>query len=210
MTRVAIVDDHPVVRKGLRDFLREYADMEIVAEGANGRDAVAIARSGGVDVILMDISMPLQDGVGALAAIRARTRLPVLIVSSFPEEQYAPTLLRQGAAGYLNKGCDPLEIVAAIRTVARGRKYISGVVAELLAANLGSHAGSKPLHADLSERELQVFLRLARGETVGTIAERQSLSVKTVSTYRSRVMAKLRLATNSDLTRYAVENGLIE
>ena len=144
-----------------------------------------------------------------LAAIRARApTLPVLILSGFAEQHYATTLLRQGASGYLNKDCDPDEIVRAIRTVCRGRKYVSAGVAEQLAEGLG-RADEGPLHEQLSERELQVFLRLARGETVGQMALSLSLSVKTVSTYRSRVMEKMHLASNSDLTYYALKNGLM-
>ena len=145
-----------------------------------------------------------------LAAIKARAPdLPVLILSGFPEEHYATTLLRQGASGYLNKDCDPEEIVKAIRTVYRGRKYITAGVAELLADGLGG-GGDKPAHEQLSEREFQVFLRLAKGETIGHMANSMSLSVKTVSTYRTRVMEKMKLESNSDLTYYALKNGLIQ
>jgi two-component system, NarL family, invasion response regulator UvrY len=133
----------------------------------------------------------------------------VLILSGFPEAHYATTLLRQGASGYLNKECDPEEIVTAIRTVFRGRKYITPAVAELLADGLGGNPDALP-HESLSEREFQVFLRLAKGETIGHIADGMSLSVKTVSTYRSRVMEKMKLASNSDLTYYALKNGLIQ
>ena len=172
-----------------------------------GLDAV---RRGGIDVVLLDISMPDQSGVDALAAIRARApHLPVLILSGFAEQHYATALLRQGASGYLNKDCDPEEIVKAVRTVARGRKYISAGVAEQLAEGLGG-GSDRPLHEQLSERELQVFLRLARGETIGHMAESMSLSVKTVSTYRTRVMEKMVLTSNSDLTYYALKNGLIQ
>jgi DNA-binding NarL/FixJ family response regulator len=167
-------------------------------------------RKGDVDVILLDVAMPDQSGVDALAGIRARAPdLPVLILSGYPEEHYATTLLRQGASGYLNKDCDPDEIVKAIRTVCRGRKYITAGVAERLAEGLGGD-GNKLPHEELSERELQVFLRLAKGETVGHMAESMSLSVKTISTYRTRVMEKMRLASNSDLTYYALKNGLIQ
>jgi two-component system invasion response regulator UvrY len=208
MIRIAIVDDHAVVRSGLRQFFAEQADFQVVAEAANGRDALDLVRAGGIDVLLLDISMPGHNGVDALAAIRARdTALPVLILSGFPEAHFATVLLRQGASGYLNKDCDPQEIVGAIRTVARGRKYVSAEVAEQLAEGPGG--GAKPLHEQLSERELQVFLRLAGGETVGQLADSLCLSVKTVSTYRSRVMEKMRLASNSDLTYYALKNGLI-
>ena len=210
MIRIAIVDDHALVRAGLRQFFADEADFSVVAEAGNGREAMEIVRKGEVDVILMDIAMPDQSGVDALAAIRARAPdLPVLILSGYPETHYATTLLRQGASGYLNKDCDPQEIVKAIRTVCRGRKYISASVAERLADSVTGNADRLP-HEELSERELQVFLRLAKGETVGVIAESMSLSVKTISTYRTRVMEKLQLATNSDLTYDALKNGLIQ
>jgi len=211
MIRIAIIDDHAIVRAGLRQFFSEQVDFTVVAEAANGREAVDIVRKGDVDVILMDLSMPDQSGVDALAAIKARAPdLPVLILSGFPEEHYATTLLRQGASGYLNKDCDPEEIVKAIRTVYRGRKYITAGVAELLADGLGGGVGDKPAHEQLSEREFQVFLRLAKGETIGHMANSMSLSVKTVSTYRTRVMEKMKLESNSDLTYYALKNGLIQ
>jgi len=210
MIRIAIVDDHAMVRAGLRQFFADEIDFSVVAEAANGRDALDIVRRGGVDVVLLDISMPDQSGVDALLAIRARDpTLPVLILSGFPEAHFATTLLRQGASGYLNKDCDPQEIVKAIRTVYRGRKYISAFVAEQLAEGL-TGGGERPLHETLSERELQVFLRLASGQTIGHLAESLSLSVKTVSTYRTRVMEKMQLASNSDLTYYALKNGLIQ
>ena len=210
MIRIAIVDDHALVRAGLRQFFAEQVDFKVVAEAASGREALDIVRKGEVDVMVLDIGMPDQSGVDALAAIRARAPdLPVLILSGFAEEHYATALLRQGASGYLNKDCDPEEIVRAIRTVVRGRRYITAGVAERLADGLGPR-GDVPAHEQLSERELQVFLRLAKGETVGHIAEGMSLSVKTVSTYRTRVMEKMRLASNSDLTYYALKNGLIQ
>ena len=209
MIRIAIVDDHAIVRAGLRQFFSDQVDFVVAAEAANGREALDIVRKGEVDVVLLDISMPGQGGVDTLAAIRARAPdLPVLILSGFAEEHYATTLLRQGASGYLNKDCDPEEIVRAIRTVSRGRKYITAGVAERLADTLGG--GDKPPHEALSERELQVFLRLANGETIGQMAESMSLSVKTVSTYRTRVMEKMRLESNSELTYYALKNGLIQ
>jgi DNA-binding NarL/FixJ family response regulator len=210
MIRVAIVDDHAIVRAGLRQYFADQVDLKVTGEAANGREALDIVRKGDVDVLLMDLSMPDQSGVDALAAIKARApELPVLILSGFPEAHYATTLLRQGASGYLNKDCDPEEIVKAIRTVHRGRKYITAGVAELLADGLGG-AGDKPAHEQLSEREFQVFLRLAKGETIGHMADSMSLSVKTVSTYRTRVMEKMKLESNSDLTYYALKNGLIQ
>ena len=210
MIKIAIVDDHAIVRAGLRQYLSEQVDLQVIAEASNGREALDIVRQGQVDVMVMDLSMPYQSGVDALAGIRARApELPVLILSGFPEAHYATTLLRQGASGYLNKECDPEEIVTAIRTVARGRKYITPAVAELLADTLGGNV-DKPLHEQLSEREFQVFLRLAKGETIGHMADSMSLSVKTVSTYRTRVMEKMKLESNSDLTYYALKNGLIQ
>jgi DNA-binding NarL/FixJ family response regulator len=209
MIRIAIVDDHPMVRAGLRQFFSDQVDFTVAAEAATGREALEIVRKGEVDVVVLDVSMPDQSGVDALAAIKARApALPVLILSGFPEEHYATMLLRLGASGYLNKDCDPEEIVRAIRTVMRGRKYITASMAERLAEGL-SDASDKPVHEQLSERELQVFLRLARGETIGHMADSMSLSVKTVSTYRTRVMEKMQLASNSDLTYYAMKAGLI-
>ncbi len=210
MIRIGIVDDHTIVRTGLKQFLSEHVDFRVTAEASNGREALDMVRADEVDVLLLDLSMPDQGGVDALAAIKARRpELPVLILSGFPEAHYATTLLRQGASGYLNKECDPEEIATAIRTVVRGRRYITPAVAELLADGLAGDT-ERPLHDLLSERELQVFLRLAKGETVGHIAEAAFLSVKTVSTYRSRVLEKLKLASNSDLTYYALKNGLIQ
>ena len=210
MIRIGIVDDHAIVRNGLKQFFSEQVDLRVIGEASNGREALQLVRGGEVDVLVMDLSMPDQSGVDALAAIKAREpNLPVLILSGFPEAHYATTLLRQGAAGYLNKECDPEEIVKAIRVVFRGRKYITPAVAELLADALGGDLDKQP-HELLSDREFQVFLRLAKGETIGHMAESMSLSVKTVSTYRTRVMEKMNLASNSDLTYYALKNGLIQ
>ena len=210
MIRIGIVDDHAIVRTGLRQFLSEQSGLSVTGEARNGREAMALARAGEVDVLLLDLSMPDEGGVDALGSIKARfPALPILILSGFPEAHYAATLLRQGASGYLNKECDPDEIVNAIRVVARGRRYISSAVAEILADNAAGNS-DRPPHEALSERELQVFLRLAKGETVGNIAESMFLSIKTVSTYRTRVMEKLKLQSNSDLTYYALKNGLIQ
>ena len=210
MIRIAIVDDHIIVRTGLRQFFSDQVDLRVTGEASNGREALELVRQGDIDVLIMDLSMPEHSGVDALAAIKLRApELPVLILSGFPEEHYAMTLLKQGASGYLNKECDPEEIVKAIRTLARGRKYITAGVAERLADGIDGKA-ARPLHEQLSEREFQVFLRLAKGETIGHMAESLSLSVKTVSTYRTRVMEKMGLASNSDLTYYAMTNGLIQ
>lgn len=210
MIRVAIVDDHAIMRAGLNQFLGEQVDMRVTAECASGREAMAVVREQQADVLLLDISMPEQNGVDTLLAVKARAPdLPVLILSSFPEKHYATTLLRQGAAGYLSKDCDPDEIVKAIRAVAMGRHYITARVAEHLAAGLSGDI-ERAAHEQLSEREFQVFLRLAKGETVGQVADKLALSAKTVSTYRTRVMEKMGLGSNSELTYYAVKNGLIQ
>jgi DNA-binding NarL/FixJ family response regulator len=210
MIRVAIVDDHAIVRTGLRQFFSEQVDLRVVGEAASAREAVDLLREEQIDVLVMDLNMPGQSGVDALAAIKARAPdLPVLILSGYSETQYATMLMRQGASGYLNKECDPEEIVNAIRTLALGKRYITAGVAELLADTLNPGAQKLP-HELLSERELQVFLHLARGETIGHLAETLSLSVKTVSTYRTRVLEKMKLSSNSDLTYYALKNGLIQ
>ena len=210
LIRIVIVDDHAIVRNGLRQYFSEQVDLRVTGEAANGRDALDLVRKGDLDVLVMDLSMPEHSGIDALAAVKARAPdLPVLILSGFPEEHYATTLLKQGASGYLNKQCDPEEIVTAIRTLHRGRKYITAAVAERLADGLDATASKLP-HEQLSEREFQVFLRLAKGETIGHMADSMSLSVKTVSTYRTRVMEKMNLASNSDLTYYALKNGLIQ
>ena len=209
--RIVIVDDHAVVRAGLKQFLAEQMDFQVIGEAANGREALDFVRAGGIDVLILDVSMPGQSGVDALSGIKARApELPVLMLSAFPETHYATALLKQGASGYLSKDCDPQEIVNAVRTLARGRRYITPAVAELLADQLGGGEGDGLPHTHLSEREFQVFLRLAQGETIGAIADSLSLSVKTVSTYRTRVMEKMKLESNSDLTYYALKNGLIQ
>jgi two-component system invasion response regulator UvrY len=210
MIRIAIVDDHAIVRTGLRQYFSELGDIEVVGEAANGRDAQALARNGGIDVMLMDISMPGQNGVDVLRNIKAQSPdIRVLVLSGLPEAQYATSLLRHGASGYLNKECEPEEIAAAIRTIAAGKRYITAAVADMLAGQLDRDT-DKPPHESLSERELQVFLRLAKGETAGAIADALALSVKTVSTYRARILEKLALSSNSDITYYALKNGLIQ
>jgi len=211
IVKVAIVDDHAIVRSGLRQFLSEMVDMRVVGEAASGREAIDLVRNTEIDVLVMDLVMPGQSGIDALAMIRAKAPdAGILILSGYPEEQYAINLIRQGASGYLSKDCQPMEIGQAIRTIALGRRYISRSVAELLAQHLDRKEGGAAAHDLLSEREFQVFLKLARGETAGTVATALSLSVKTVSTYRTRLMEKMGLSSNSDLTYYALKNRLID
>ena len=196
IVKVAIVDDHAIVRAGLKQFLSEMVDLRVVGEAASGREAIDLVRNIEIDVLIMDLSMPGQSGIDALAMIRAKAPdIGILILSGYPEEQYAE--------------CEPMEIVNAIRTIALGRRYISPSVAELIAQQLNRKEGAAA-HELLSEREFQVFLKLAKGETAGEIAQALSLSVKTVSTYRTRLMEKMGLQSNSDLTYYALKNKLID
>ncbi|GAB3758265.1 response regulator transcription factor [Ramlibacter monticola] len=209
MINIGIVDDHAIVRAGLKDYLSQHVDLRVVGEASSGREAIDLVRDTPMDVLVMDLSMPGQSGIDAIAMIRAKAAdLGILILSGYPEEYYAMNLIRQGASGYLNKDCAPTEIVTAIRTVSLGRRYLSAAVSELLANHLTRKDG--PAHESLSEREFQVFLKLSRGQTTSTIATDLSLSVKTVSTYRSRLMEKMDLSSNSDLTYYAVKNNLIQ
>ena len=206
--RVAICDDHAIVRAGFRQFIVDEADMEVSAEADNGREALDVARRGECDVMLLDIAMPGQNGIDTLRAIkRGQPELPVLMLSGFSEEHYALSMLKLGACGYLRKDCEPGELVRAIRTAAQGRRYVTVAVGDLLARELGRKSDAPP-HAGLSDRELQVFLRLARGEAVTAIADTLSLSFKTVSTYRTRILEKLGAKSNCDLTYYAVKQGL--
>ena len=204
MIKIGIVDDHAIVRSGLRQFLGEHVDLRVAGEASNGREAIDLVRNTEIDVLIMDLSMPGQSGLDALAMLRAKAPdMGILILSGYPEEHYAMNLIRQGASGYLNKECEPKEIVEAIRTIALGRRYITPTVAELLAQQLNRKDDAPP-------HEFQVFLKLAKGETAGDIAKTLSLSVKTVSTYRTRLMEKMALSSNSDLTYYALKNGLID
>ncbi len=208
--RIGIVDDHSIVRSGLRQYFEDESDLQVVGEAASGGEAIDLVRKTEMDVLLMDLSMPGQTGIDALAMIRAKAPdLAILILSGYPEEHYALNLIRQGASGYLSKQCEPSEIVTAIRTVAQGRRHITPAVAELLAQQLTRPDEGLP-HEQLSEREFQVFIRLAKGETVGDIAEGLSISVKTVSTYRTRIMEKMGLTSNSSLTYYALKNKVID
>lgn len=209
MVTVGIVDDHAIVRTGLKQFLSDQVGLRVAGEAASAREAIDLVRTTEMHVLVLDLSMPGASGIDAITMIRAKAPdLGILVLSSYPEEHYAINLIRMGANGYLNKECEPSEIVAAIRAIAAGRRYISPVVADLLAQQLSGPCGG-PVHEQLSEREFQVFLHLARGNTVGEVAQALSLSVKTVSTYRTRVMEKMQLHSNSDLTYYALKNKLI-
>jgi len=210
MIRIAVCDDHHIVRAGFKQIFSEVVDMEVVAEAADGRQALDIAREGSCDVMLLDIRMPGQSGIDTLRTIKqGQPELPILILSGYPAQEYAVNLFKMGANGYLNKECDQEELVKAIRTVAAGRRYVNPEVGEILAQGFETN-NAAAMHTELSDREFQVFLHLARGESVSQISERLCLSVKTISTYRTRVMLKMNLKTNSDLTYYALKNNLLD
>lgn len=210
MIRILIADDHAIVRAGLKQFIADEQDMLVAGEAGTGAEVLEFVRSGECDVVLLDISMPEHNGIDTLRQLkRLKPELPVLMLSGYAEEQYAVNLLRAGASGYMNKESSPEQLVAAIRTVAQGKKYVSTRLAQLLANRL-SEDTDKPLHGNLSQREFEIFRKLAAGSSVSQIAAELFLSVKTVSTYRTRVLEKMNMSNNADLTYYAVKNQLID
>lgn len=209
MIQVAIVDDHQIVRTGFRELLSEDSGISISFEAANGDEVLEKLRAEQCDVLLLDISLPGKSGVDVLRAVRQRhPEIRVLILSGFPEESYALAMIKNGASGYLCKDCERDELLRAIHMVFAGRRYVSARTAELLADEMSGER-SGVLHEALSDRELQVFLRLARGESVSDIARHLHLSVKTISTYRSRVTEKLNVSSNAELATYSLRHGLI-
>lgn len=210
MIRVGIVDDHAVLRAGLSRFLSDHDDVCVVGCCASAREALDFVRVNSVDVLVLDVAMPGQSGIDALRAIRSRSAmLPVLIYSALPSEHYALPLLRLGADGYLSKACEPEEVVVAIRHLSSGKRYVNADQAEQLAADLSSGDPGPP-HSQLNAREFEIFLGLAKGQSLADLSQSMALSVKSVSTYRMRVLEKLRLVTNSQLTYYAVKNRLLD
>ncbi|HEY2816524.1 MAG TPA: response regulator transcription factor [Casimicrobiaceae bacterium] len=210
MIRILIADDHAIVRAGLKQFIADQADMEVSAEASSGSEAIAAVRARDFDVVLLDISMPDKNGIDTLKTLKhVKPELPILMLSAYAEDQYAVNLLRAGAAGYLNKEAASTQLVGAIRTVVHGRKYVSPSLAQILADGVSGDA-DRPLHAELSQREFQIFCKLAAGAAVSKIADELNLSVKTVSTYRTRILEKMAMKSNADLTYYAIKNGLIE
>jgi len=210
MIRILIADDHAIVRAGLKQFIADQPDMQVAGEAATGSEAIQLVRASEFDVVLLDISMPDKNGIDTLKTLRhVKPELPVLMLSAYAEDQYAVNLLRAGASGYLNKEAASTQLVGAIRTVVQGRKYVSPSLAQILADGVSGDA-EKPLHAELSQREFQIFCKLAAGAAVSKIADELNLSVKTVSTYRTRILEKMAMKSNADLTYYAIKNGLIE
>ena len=210
MPRILVADDHAIVRKGLKQVLSETPDLVVSDEASNGEEVLDKVRREVFDLVILDISMPGRGGLDTLKQLQVEwPRLPVLILSMHPEEQYALRVLRAGASGYLTKESIPEELVTAIRKIIAGRKYVSLSLAEKWAHHL-SNEKSKSLHESLSDREHHVFCMIGKGQTVSEIASDLYLSPKTVSTYRSRVLKKLGLKNNAELVRYAIKEGLVD
>ena len=209
MIQVVLCDDHAVVRRGIRDTLAEAPDIEVTGEAASYAELRDILRTASCDVLLLDLNLPGRSGLEVLASVReTHASIRVLIVSMYPEDQYAVRCLRAGAQGYANKASDPLELITAVRTLMLGRKYLTTEVAQMLAESVSQPTLEAP-HAALSERELQTLLKIATGSRLSDIAEELMLSPKTVSVYRSRVLEKLKLTNNAELTVYAIRNNLV-
>jgi DNA-binding NarL/FixJ family response regulator len=209
MIKVIIVDDHPVVRRGLKQILQEEPDVEVVGEAESAQEAFKIIRTIDCDAVVLDISLPGASGVEILKQLKHEyQKLPVLILSVHPEEQYAVRVMKAGASGYLTKESAPEELVKAIRKIISGGKYISSSLAERLITDIDT--SGKPHHEKLSDREFEIMRMIAQGKAIKTIAEELYLSEKTVSTYRTRLLEKMGMTTNAEIISYALKNKLIE
>ena len=209
MIKVMLCDDHALIRRGIRDTLSDAPDIEVVGEAGDYGELRTLMREHSADVLVLDINLPGRSGLDVLQVLKEEaTPMRVLVVSMYPEDQYAIRALRAGAYGYVNKGGDPAQIVSAVRTVAQGRKYVTPEIAQMLVESLTTpqiaHA-----HERLSDRELQTLVMIASGKRLSDIAEALTLSPKTVSVYRARVLEKLGLTNNSEMTVYAIRNGLV-
>jgi DNA-binding NarL/FixJ family response regulator len=208
--RILVADDHSVVRKGLVQIVADNPGMEVTGEAATGQETLDLARSKQFDVVILDIAMPGRGGLDILRELKTENpALKVLVLSMYPEEQYAIRSLRDGASAYLTKGSPPDELVLAIKTVAAGKRYITPSVADRLASYV-EDSSQKPPHETLSDREMQVLVLIGSGKQVSDIAEELNLSIKTVSTYRSRILLKMVMETNAQLIRYALQHSLVE
>jgi two-component system, NarL family, invasion response regulator UvrY len=208
MIKILIADDHAIVREGLKQIIANEPSLAVTGEAANGQETLELVCKDNFDIILLDIAMPEKDGLSILKHLkREKFELPVLVLSMYPEEQYAMRALKMGAAGYLTKVSAPNELIKAIKKISTGKKYITDSLAEKLAHYLDVDT-EKPSHECLSDREFQVMRMIASGKTVKKIAEELSLSVNTISTYRIRVLNKMKMTTNSELTRYAIKSQL--
>lgn len=209
MINVIIADDHPVVRQGLKQILAEEPDMKVTGDASNGQELLAKVDTQPCDVVLLDISMPGRGGLDVLNELRRwHPRLPVLVLSVHSEDQFGVRTLKSGASGFMNKETAPEELVKAIRKVHGGGRYVSPSLAEKLASDLAPDS-KPPLHETLSDREYQVMCMIASGKTVGEIGRELSLSVKSISTYRGRILEKMQMNNNSQLIYYAIKNGLV-
>ncbi len=209
MIRVILCDDHALIRRGIRDTLSDAVDIQVVGEAGDYGELRALMRGTDGDVLLLDIHLPGRSGLDVLHALKDEGNpIKVLVVSMYPEDQYALRALRAGAYGYVNKGGDPQLLVQAVHTVAQGRKYVTPEIAQMLVESLTAPVVENP-HERLSDRELQTLTMIASGKRLSDIAEQLNLSPKTVSVYRARVLEKLGLANNSELTVYAIRNGLV-
>lgn len=210
MIRIFVADDHPVVRQGLKRIIEDAPGMTVVGEASSGQQLLQLLRREPCDLVLLDISMPGSNGLEVLKQMRAeRWKVAVLILSIHNEEQYAVRALRAGASGYLSKASAPDELVGAIRTVSAGRKYVTSSLAEKLAAYFDMDV-EKPLHESLSDREFQILCMIAEGKKAKDIASELHLSPKTVSTYRTRILDKMKMQANAEVIRYAIKHGLVD
>jgi len=210
MLKILIADDHPIVRKGLRQILSEESDIGEVGEAQNSQEVLELVRKKSWDIVVLDITMPGRGGLDVLKELKElHPKLPILILSMHPEDQYAVRALKAGASGYMTKESAQDELVKAIRKILQGGKYVSPTLAEKLAFNLEVRT-EKPLHETLSDREYQVMLMIASGKTVSRIAEELALSAKTIDTYRTRILEKMKMKTNAELMKYAIRNKLVE
>lgn len=208
--RILIVDDHAIVRAGMKQILADGGEKFDIVEAGNAAAALRVLRNQPPDLVLLDVALPGKNGIDLLKQIKHEwKRLPVLVLSMYPEDQYAVRALRAGASGYMTKESAPDELLSAINKVVSGGRFINPAVAEMLAFELDS-VSDKPAHAGLSDREYDVLCRIASGRTVSEIAEELNLSVKTISTYRVRILDKMKLKHNAELTHYAIKHGLIE
>jgi DNA-binding NarL/FixJ family response regulator len=210
MIEVILCDDHALIRRGIRDTLSDASDIRVVGEASEYGELRTLMRSRRCDVLVLDINMPGRSGLDVLQVLKDEgNAVRVLIVSMYPQDQYAIRALRAGASGYVHKGGDPQELVQAVRTVAQGRKYVTPEIAQMLVESLTAPP-SESAHERLSDRELQTLVMIASGKRLSDIAEELLLSPKTVSVYRARVLEKLGLSNNAELTVYAIRNGLVD
>lgn len=209
MTRVIICDDHALIRRGIRDTLSDAPDIDVIGEASDYGELRSMLRNESCDVLVLDINMPGRSGLDVLHVLKDEgSTIKVLVVSMYPEDQYAIRALKAGAYGYVNKGGDPAALVQAVRTVAQGRKYVTPEIAQMLVESLTTPDVANA-HEKLSDRELQTLVMIASGKRLSDIATELTLSPKTVSVYRARVLEKLALANNAELTVYAIRNGLV-